>query len=130
MKRSPTRFAAAKGSASVSIDENDKTLSLSDPRNPAQANRPDVHVDPVDIAHIGAIWKSPRDKRTCIQAGIKSYNGSAYLDLRVFQLDAQGRMRPTAKGITISPQRLMALAKLVGDAARTAHALGLTAVSS
>jgi hypothetical protein len=39
-------------------------------------------------------------------------------------------MLPTTRGITCSPQRLMQLAKLVGDAARKAHALGLTAGSS
>ncbi len=84
-----------------------------------------------DVAHVGAVWKSPRDKRQCIQAGFKSFNGSPpYLDLRVFELDAQGRMRATTRGITISPPRLNQLAKLIGDAARKAQKLGLTAGSS
>jgi Transcriptional Coactivator p15 (PC4) len=91
---------------------------------------PQANYSAVDIAHVGAIWKSPRDKRTCIQAGLKSYNGSPYCDLRIFEMDAQGRMRPTSKGLTVSPQKLMHLAKLVGDAARKAHALGLTGASS
>jgi hypothetical protein len=75
---------------------------------------------------VGAIWLSPRDRTRCIQGGIKSFNGSApYFDLRIFEMDAQGRMRATSKGITVSAQKLPALAKLVGDAARKAHALGL-----
>lgn len=78
------------------------------------------------VAHIGAIWKSPRDKRQCIEANFKTFNGSPpYLDLRILELDASGRMRPTAKGITISPQRLAQLAKLLGDAARMAQKLGM-----
>jgi Transcriptional Coactivator p15 (PC4) len=97
---------------------------------PSACNSAQDQNQAVDIAHIGAIWKSPRDKRTCIQAGLKSYNGAPYCDLRVFEMDHLGRMRATAKGITISTQRLPQLAKLLGDAARKAHALGLTGASS
>jgi hypothetical protein len=76
--------------------------------------------------HIGAIWKSARDKRACIQATIKTFNGSPpFLDLRIHELDSFGRMVPTSKGITCSMQRLPALAKLVGDCLRKAAALGL-----
>jgi hypothetical protein len=93
--------------------------------NPAQDQN-----QPIEIAHVGAIWKSPRDKRQCIQAQLRAFNGSPFCDLRIFELDHQGRMRATSKGLTISPQRLMQLAKLVGDAARKATALGLIEVSS
>ncbi len=76
--------------------------------------------------HVGAIWKSARDKRACIQGTIKSFNDSPpYLDLRIFELDAQGRMQATHRGITVSMARLPALAQLVGDAVRKASAAGL-----
>ncbi|MGY4370895.1 hypothetical protein ACVW1A_006960 [Bradyrhizobium sp. LB1.3] len=120
MKKPPT---LATPGASINY-RNNSTVNVIDRDTSAQAN------SPVEIAHIGAIWKSTRDKRTCIQAGLKQFNGSPYCDLRVFELDAQGRMRATAKGITISPQRLMQLAKLVGDAARKAVELGLITAGS
>lgn len=101
------------------------TVNVIDRDASAQASN-----SPIDIAHVGAVWKSPRDKRACIQAGFKSYNSVPHLDLRLYEADGQGRMRPTTKGITVSPQRLMQLAKLVGDAARMAARLGLILGSS
>ncbi|MCP3444191.1 PC4/YdbC family ssDNA-binding protein [Bradyrhizobium sp. CCGUVB14] len=119
-----------------------KPPALPSPRAPVEDNRSrnsDHLIDrrastqvsiPTEIAHIGAIWRSPRDKSTCIQGALKTYNSNPYFDLRLFELDHAGRMRPTSKGITVSPQRLMQLAKLVGDAARTAARLGLIPGSS
>ena len=122
MRKAPTPEQTARGSSTSSASGSEATYSLADQRQRAQASQPDI----VDIAHVGAIWRSPRDRTRCVQADIKSFNGSApYLDLRLFETDAAGRMRATPKGITCSAQKLPALAKLVGDAARKAHQLGL-----
>ena len=83
-----------------------------------------------DGIHVGSIWKSPRDKTTCIQAKLRSFNECPYLDVRVFQLDERGRMKPTSKGVTVSVAKIGGLSKLVGDAYRKALAIGLVGGSS
>lgn len=122
MKKPP-----AMGTPEASINNhNNSTSIVVDRETSAQAS----NSQRIQIAHIGAIWKSPRDKSTCIQGALKTYKSHPYFDLRLFELDQSGRMQATDKGITISPQRLMQLSKLVGDAARMAARLGLIPGSS
>jgi hypothetical protein len=134
MKNAPQADINREGSVLRSSQNNDNssTSYLSDQRALAQAvsRRSNGNIHAVDIAHVGAIWKSLRDRQTCIQAALKSYNGAPYLDLRIFEMDDRGRMCATRKGITVSPQKMMQLAMLVGDAARKAHALGLVTGTS
>ncbi|WP_160168933.1 transcriptional coactivator p15/PC4 family protein [Bradyrhizobium sp. Ai1a-2] len=74
---------------------------------------------------VGAIWKSARDRRRAIQATLREYEGNAYADFRIFEMDAFGRMRPTSKGLTVSVKQLGKFAKLVGDTYRVALKMGL-----
>lgn len=72
----------------------------------------------------GAIWKSPRDKSRAIEATLREFNGNAYADFRMMQLDASGRMVPTGKGLTVSVKQLGKFSKLVGDTYRKAVDIG------
>lgn len=76
--------------------------------------------------HCGAIWKSPRDRTRSIEATLREYNGNAYADFRLMQMDASGRMRPTGQRLTVSAKQLGKFSKLVGDTYRRADKLGLT----
>lgn len=80
-------------------------------------------MDDATATHIGAIWKSRRDRTRCIEATLRSYNGNAYCDIRMMEL-RDGRMVSTGKGITVSAKQLGKFAKLVGDAYRKAVVLG------
>jgi len=130
VKNAPSPTATARGVSTSSGNNNNRTTVVSDGSAPSQASTQQLIAD--EEIHIGAIWKSPRDKRACIEGKIKSFNDSPpYFDLRILEMDAQGRMRPTHKGVTVSMACLPALAKLVGDAMRKASAAGLlTAVST
>jgi hypothetical protein len=113
-------------SAGLSIGINSSSNCIvANPEMRAQATP--IHSDGI---HVGAVWKSARDKTQCIQGTIKSYCGNPYLDLRVYALNASGRMVPTPKGITVSLAQLGKLTKLVGDAYRMASRMEVTMVSS
>jgi hypothetical protein len=133
MKNATARGQPGVASSKSSDIDRNRNLNTAIVSAPAAPNQDPHRQSGADSAlHIGAIWKSPRDKRQCIEAKIKSYQGSpAFLDLRILEMDAAGRMQPTHRGITCSMARLPALAKLVGDAVRKAGAAGLlTAVST
>jgi hypothetical protein len=124
--KEPLAVGAARGSSFSDNIGGVRTPTISETRASAQAQLNNGGI------HCGAVWKSPRDKRQCVQASIKSFDGSPpYLDLRIFELDAYGCMKPTHKGITVSMARLPALGQLIGGAVRKAYAAGLlTSVSS
>jgi hypothetical protein len=73
----------------------------------------------------GAIWKSPRDRTRAIEARLREFNGNAFAEFRLMQMNEQGRMVPTGKGITVSTAQLGKFSKLVGDAYRKAEKLHL-----
>jgi len=78
-------------------------------------------------AHVGAIWKSPRDRTRCIQATIRSHNGAVFADFQMLTLDpGTGRVMPGNQRLTVSAKQLGKFAKLVGDAYCKALALGET----
>jgi hypothetical protein len=77
--------------------------------------------------HVGAIWKSPRDKTRCIQATIRSYKGAVFADFQMLTLDpGTGRMMPGNQRLTVSAKQLGKFSALVGSAYRKAVALGET----
>ncbi|MGM4870679.1 hypothetical protein AB7645_05560 [Bradyrhizobium sp. 956_D2_N1_5] len=122
MKKPP-----AMGTPEASIDNhNNSTAIVVDRETSAQASKP----QPTEIAHVGAIWKSARDRTRCLQFDIKELNGHAYLDCRTYKLDGNGRMQPTDQRLTIGTKQLAKLADMIGKSYRKAHQLGLTAGSS
>ncbi|MET4384355.1 hypothetical protein ABIB73_000090 [Bradyrhizobium sp. F1.4.3] len=122
------RGSSAIASESIAIKPNtapaQETPSHQVVRNGAQPSAP------IEIAHIGRVWKSARDKTRCLQFDIKEFRGNAYLDCRAFVLDADGRMQPTDQRLTIGTKQLAKLADMIGRSYRKAYELGLTAGSS
>ena len=59
----------------------------------------------------------PRNATEQIQISINSYKNKQYLDLRVYYTtDDGGTWLPTKKGVTISPENLVALKDAVEEA--------------
>ena len=56
---------------------------------------------------------------------LKSYQGRPFFDLRTFFTDNAGILRPTAKGITASPNKLHEITKAFAKALAKAVELGL-----
>jgi hypothetical protein len=100
------------------------TPSVSLAPNPAPTQQPSL------LAHVGSIWKSPRDRSRAIQFDVKQFKGSSYLDIRLYEAGRDGRMQRTATGITVSTKQLAKFADHVGKSYRQAVKLGLTQVSS
>lgn len=122
MKRPP-----AMGTPEALINNrNNSTSIVVDRDTSAQAS----NSQPIEIAHVGRVWKSARDKKRCLQFDIKELNGHAYLDCRAYKLDADGCMRPTDQRLTIGTRQLAKLADMIGKSYRRAYELGLTAASS
>ncbi len=110
-----------------------ETAVASSVSKPTQAPAQDSHSTNSligDGIHVGAIWKSPRDRTQAIQVTLREYHGNPYADCRLFVMNGSGHMVPTQKGLTVSVRQLGKLTKLIGDAYRKASSLGLTAVSS
>jgi hypothetical protein len=121
----PAGTGAALSSSENKIgDPRQIAANIPDQSRASQGPHPQSGAD--SAIHCGTIWKSPRDKRQCIEGKIKSYQGSPpFFDIRILELDAGGRMVPTSKGITCSMARLPQLAQLIGTAVRKASAAGL-----
>jgi hypothetical protein len=121
MKKPP-----AMGTPEASIDyRNNSPAIVVDRETSAQANN-----SPIEIAHVGRVWKSPRDKTRCLQFDLKELNGHAYLDCRTYKLDGNGRMQPTDQRLTIGTKQLAKFADMVGKSYRMAYELRLTAGST
>jgi len=72
------------------------------------------------------IHKMWRDRRgNALVFALKSYQGRAFFDLRTFFTDTAGILRPTAKGITASPGKLLEMAKAMVKTVDRARELGL-----
>lgn len=117
------RGIAITASSSISLIED-----IRQPQSRAQALRTD-NASASDI-HVGAIWKSPRDKSRAIDARLRHFNGHDFAEFRLLQMDSAGRMVPTGKGVSVSVKQLGRFSQLVGSAYRKAEAMGLTPRSS
>jgi Transcriptional Coactivator p15 (PC4) len=72
------------------------------------------------------IHKMWRDRRgNALVFSLKSYQGRAFFDLRMFYTDQDGVSKPTAKGITASPSKLPEIARAIVKAVDRARELGL-----
>ncbi|WP_175361105.1 transcriptional coactivator p15/PC4 family protein [Bradyrhizobium sp. STM 3843] len=76
--------------------------------------------EPIEIAKM---W---RDRRgNALVFSLKSYEGRPFFDARLFFTDSDGRLKPTAKGITAAPRQLPEIAKAIAKAMEKAAELGL-----
>jgi hypothetical protein len=127
MKKPATRSAPSAG-FSVSGNSNSNARNVPEASTPAQA----VSSDPLagDGIGIARFWKSPRNRSEAVHVSLRSYQGHAYLDARVYATDARGRMVPTSRGIAIGVKTLGQFTKAIGDGYRKAAQLGLIAAVS
>lgn len=101
-------------------------MSFSTLKTLEQQQPSDIQQQLADGILIARLWRSPRDKTRALEVSLRSFKGSgAYIDIRLFEVDQAGHMRPTAKGVTASIGKLTDLRKAVGDAHRRAVDLGL-----
>ncbi|MHB8108550.1 MAG: transcriptional coactivator p15/PC4 family protein [Syntrophorhabdaceae bacterium] len=63
--------------------------------------------------NIGEIQKTGTDK---IIVTIKEFKGKTYVDVRTFFENDQGEMIPTKKGISLTPENLDELIRLLNEA--------------
>jgi hypothetical protein len=70
------------------------------------------------------LWKN-RQRRDAIVISLSTYEGRNLIGVRLHTMGADGKMRPTAKGISMDVARLDELHTMVTRAARRARALGL-----
>lgn len=81
------------------------------PRNgPPRAAEPDGY-DPGDI-----VWEAPRGEGQRIKLAVKSYQGKAFLDLRIEWRNDAGAWCPTRKGVSVRIGEADDLAKALGTA--------------
>jgi hypothetical protein len=72
------------------------------------------------------VHKMWRDRRgNALVFSLKSYQGRAFFDLRTYFTDSAGILRPSAKGITASPNKLLEISKALTKAISMARELGL-----
>jgi len=45
-----------------------------------------------------------RNSEDTLRTSFATYKGRTYIDVRVFYLDANGELRPTKKGVTVTPE--------------------------
>lgn len=78
--------------------------------------------EPIVIART---WKSARDRKQSIVLTLKEYEGHAFLDLRIYDTNAEGQSVPTKKGLTVGMARLEEFAASVSKAVERAREIGL-----
>jgi hypothetical protein len=72
------------------------------------------------------IHKMSRDRRgNALVFSLKSYQGRPFFDLRTYFTDHDGIFKPTAKGITASPSKLLESFKAISKSVERARELGL-----
>jgi hypothetical protein len=72
------------------------------------------------------IHKMTRDRRgNALVFSLKSYQGRPFFDLRTYYTDTDGIFKPTAKGITASPSKLLEIFKAILKTVDRARELGL-----
>lgn len=59
------------------------------------------------------VYSFSKNRREQVRASISRFNGSPYVDLRVFFEGADGEFHPTRKGLTVAPGLLDELAEAV-----------------
>jgi hypothetical protein len=70
------------------------------------------------------LWKN-RQRQDAIVVSLSAFQGHTVVGVRQFYTNGQGQMRPTAKGVTMSINRLPELAKAIEAALKEALSLGL-----
>jgi Transcriptional Coactivator p15 (PC4) len=125
--------ATARGQPGVAFSNSSNTNHIrtaiaSAPAAPAQDLHQQLTAD--NGIPIACFWKSPRDRTRAVQVTLKSYQGHAYVDSRIYAMGPDGRMRPTEKGIAIGVTKLPQFAAAIGNALRKAHTLGLITARS
>ena len=55
-----------------------------------------------DVAKI--LHEFKRNEEVTLRVSLSTYKGRTYVDLRLFYQDAGGELRPTRKGVTITPE--------------------------
>ncbi|MEZ5901656.1 MAG: transcriptional coactivator p15/PC4 family protein [Hyphomicrobiaceae bacterium] len=66
-----------------------------------------------------------RNAREVVRVALDQYNGRHTVNARVWYRDAEGGVKPTKTGITLSIKHLPALAAALAEAERSARNLGL-----
>jgi hypothetical protein len=64
-------------------------------------------------------------RKDALTGSLQTYKGTNVFDLRKYAMTREGKLVPTAKGITIAVTRLRDLEKAVGRAIKRAVELGL-----
>ena len=83
---------------------------------------------PISESEPKEVHKMWRDRRgNALVFSLKSYQGRAFFDLRTYFTDSAGILRPSAKGITASPNKLPEISKALTKAVAMARELGLLA---
>jgi hypothetical protein len=81
---------------------------------------------PIEESEPIEIHKMWRDRNgNALVFSLKSYQGRPFFDLRTFYTDQNGISKPTAKGITASPRKLLEIAKAIAKTVERARQLGL-----
>jgi hypothetical protein len=75
---------------------------------------------PIEIAKF---WRNRRGEAVIVQ--LREFEGHILVDARVNFTNAEGRLQPTAKGLSLVVQRLPELAAALAKAERKAVELGL-----
>jgi hypothetical protein len=87
---------------------------------PRGRSRPTL-AEPVEIAKF---WKN-RQRRDAIVVSLSTYEGRNLISVRTYTTSQDGKMLPTAKGVSLVVLRLPELAAAVNKALAKARALGL-----
>lgn len=75
---------------------------------------------PVEVAKF---WRNRRGEAVIVQ--LREYEGRILLDARVYFTNSDGKLKPTAKGLSLAVLRLPELAAAIEKAHRKAQELGL-----
>lgn len=46
----------------------------------------------------------PRNSEETMQISVSTFKGRTYVDVRLYYTDADGQLKPTKKGVTITPE--------------------------
>jgi hypothetical protein len=72
--------------------------------------------------HIGEIKKNAKE---VVRLSLRSYKGSAFLDVRIWYMDSDGDLKPSSKGVTLRPSLIPELSAVLRSAEEQARARGL-----
>lgn len=46
----------------------------------------------------------PRNSEETMQISVSTFKGRTYVDIRLYFADAEGQLKPTKKGVTVTPE--------------------------